>query len=647
MTKYESRLKQMNQAYDYSMQLKFEDLLSFLSKIQNSPLIIIGSGGSLSVANLISILHTRYTGQISKHISPLEFISAKISSSSSVILVTASGRNADIIKSLKEAVYREHQNILVICAKEKSPILTIARKYSKVTTFNFPVTVKNDGFLAVNSMVIFSILVIRAYLQLFDKKTLLPDKMDELIYKGKSFNEFVENYQKLMDPIVSRESIMILFGFWGQFAAIDIESKFIEAALGNIILNDFRNFGHGRHNWIAKKKSKSSIVALVDKDSRDIAKRTLKYIPEEIPKISIESTFPGPISALEFLFHIFHVVNVAGKKRNIDPSRPSVPDFGRKLYRLSVKKRKLPTLNLILKNPEITFLLRKNPFYLKEQPLVKKFWKKAYNSFIDTLLNAKFRGIIFDFDGTLCSSKERWDGIGSDISQKLITLLESDTLIGIATGRGDSIRRDLQKKLPKTVWDKIIIGYHNGGEIGYLNDNSQPDESQRINKSLKRIENEITNSPIFNDDFKIKLKPNQLSILPKPAINLTTLRIISSNFIPDNEKENVKILESSHSIDIIPIESSKVNLLKKMAGNLNSDEQILCIGDKGSNFGNDYELLNTPYSLSVNEVSSNPNNCWNLGGIGQSGKAIALYYLDSLNIKESFICFERKFNVGY
>src|SRR3954471_4703185 len=44
-------------------------------------------------------------------------------------------------------------------------------------------------------------------------------------------------------------------------AAADLESRFIEGALGNLHAADWRNFGHGRHHWMAKRPSETGIVA--------------------------------------------------------------------------------------------------------------------------------------------------------------------------------------------------------------------------------------------------------------------------------------------------------------------------------------------------------------------------------------------------
>ena len=64
--------------------------------------------------------------------------------------------------------------------------------------------------------------------------------------------------------------------------------------------------------------------------------------------------------------------------------------------------------------------------------------------------------------------------------------------IGIATGRGKSVRKSLQKALPATLWDRVVVGYYNGAEIGMLGDDTCPDDSKVAGPELmdvaKRLE---------------------------------------------------------------------------------------------------------------------------------------------------------------
>ncbi len=65
-----------------------------------------------------------------------------------------------------------------------------------------------------------------------------------------------------------------------------------------------------------------------------------------------------------------------------------------------------------------------------------------------------------------------------------------------------------------------------------------------------------------------------------------------------------------------------------------NENSVLCIGDRGQWPGNDFSLLNQPNSLSVDEVSQDPETCWNLAPPGLRGTQAALAYIGQLRANE-------------
>ena len=60
--------------------------------------------------------------------------------------------------------------------------------------------------------------------------------------------------------------------------------------------------------------------------------------------------------------------------------------------------------------------------------------------------------------------------------------------------------------------------------------------------------------------------------------------------------------------------------------------RILAIGDRGRWPGNDYDLLRSPFALSVDEVSVDPQTAWHLGPPGQRGVEVTVGYLRALQL---------------
>ena len=70
---------------------------------------------------------------------------------------------------------------------------------------------------------------------------------------------------------------------------------------------------------------------------------------------------------------------------------------------------------------------------------------------------------------------------------------------------------------------------------------------------------------------------------------------------------------------------------------LEDPAHTLCIGDYGNVEGNDYELLTTKYSLSVDRVSKNAECCWNIAPSGMKGLDATIYYLSRLTVTDGVI----------
>jgi hypothetical protein len=162
-----------------------------------------------------------------------------------------------------------------------------------------------------------------------------------------------------------------------------------------------------------------------------------------------------------------------GVIQNIDPGRPGVPDYGSKLYHLNyfnlLKKKDNNSARIAIQRK----LGSQSFFELNDIQQIN--WIESYNNYREKLNNQKFNSIVFDYDGTLCHSIDRYNGLNKEMGEILNQLLEKNIIIGIATGRGKSIKSDLRRVIDEKYWSKVIIGYYNGGEIGFLNDDKIPE----------------------------------------------------------------------------------------------------------------------------------------------------------------------------
>ena len=139
--------------------------------------------------------------------------------------------------------------------------------------------------------------------------------------------EFFERPAAYSRPLWERETVLILHGYATQSAAIDLESKFTEAAIGHVQVADYRNFAHGRHHWLARHGGASGVLAFVTPSDRKLADKTLRLLPEEVAVLRVDLAEDGVKGGLASLALALHLAGMAGEARGIDPGRPKVSDI--------------------------------------------------------------------------------------------------------------------------------------------------------------------------------------------------------------------------------------------------------------------------------------------------------------------------------
>jgi hypothetical protein len=422
----------------------------------------------------------------------------------------------------------------------------------------------------------------------------------------------------------------------GQPAALDLESKFTEAALGSIQMADYRNFAHGRHHWLAKRGTTTAVLALVTNDDRDIADKTLRLIPSDIPVARIDIPHGGIPASLAALANVLYIVSLAGKARDIDPGRPGVPLFGRKIYNLQALGA-WRTSDHGIPSHEVVAIERKTGTDVST--LVRRgesdFWRNAYSSFRERLQAASFGAVVFDYDGTLCDPRDRYTGVRDTLVSHLVRLLEAGNIIGIATGRGKSVKEIFRHKLEQALWSQVVIGYYNGADNGLLDDDSHPDSTEGTCDALDPIAEAFQLHSRIAHVATCTYRRMQITVEPKTGTPEAMTWDVVQQIVNGCHLPDVTVVRSSHSIDILAPGVSKRTLVEQVGELVDESGMaaILCIGDRGRWPGNDFALLQESYSLSVDEVSPDPNTCWNLAPAGHRGVQATLEYLGAMQLR--------------
>src|SRR5665213_719534 len=330
---YATELRELDATYAWAMSASVSELARTVAESARRPLITVGSGGSLTSAHIAAFLHIRFTGQPAQTLTPYELITTpQRLDGTAVLICSAGGSNPDVISAADLVVRRAPGMLFAVTTRRGSSLEEHLKASSWPRCYAFDTPTPKDGFLATNSLLATIVLLVRAYETGAGATSCLPQTLDALLHPDLDRRAFIAGFREQTTPLIDRNTLIVLHGAATKPAAMDVESRFTEAALANVQPADYRNFAHGRHHWLARHASSSAVLAFSE-NGDDIARRTLALLPTSIPcwQISVEV---GPRGALAAVCHSLLLADIAGTAKAIDPGRPHVPMFGRKLYHL-------------------------------------------------------------------------------------------------------------------------------------------------------------------------------------------------------------------------------------------------------------------------------------------------------------------------
>lgn len=618
---FKEELKKFSETIRWAEQQDVKCLAHFLfAENKQIPLVCIGSGGSLSACHYAAMLYKQRNGVLAEAMTPLQLMYAgrDIIRDSKLLFLSASGKNKDILNAIKYGVKYNEAGMMSLTLRKNNPTEELLEKYPKVQRWCENIPSEKDGFLATNSLVATFTLLCRS----FNQAPVSNGISQERTYST--------NYEFVLSAI---QNFLVLYGAAGEPVAWDIESKLTEAALGSALLSDYRNFGHGRHHWFSKKGDNSCIIALITPVERELAYKTIGCLPKDVPVIFIETELETPAASIDMLLKAFRFVNDLGEARGIDPGRPGVPAYGRMLYNLDYYKL---TNRILPKEETIDVAVRRKLGDAgKENAALWEHYSRACLRFVKQLNKGKFTTIAFDYDGTLSAAnhKSRFTNrLCDEINNALLPLLENGIQIVVATGRGKSVGDSFMNSFDQKYWPQITIGYYNGACPLPLDeeDKLKAWKKKPFDSELKVLSDELQRRlPKGFIKYELSPRSRQLSIEEvQSSSDAEVLYSTCCEIIWDKQLNGIRVWRSSHSMDIVVYhEVSKLNVIE-------NPDTTLCIGDYGSVEGNDYELLTSMYSLSVDKVSKNTESCWNIAPSGIYGLDATLYYLSRMKANE-------------
>jgi len=588
--------------------------------------VAIGSGGSFTAATYVAGLHERKYAKLSRAATPLDVITGVANGDFASIYLSAEGYNNDILAAA-QAHHGTEKGSIALTLVPANPLLDYCESSGVATPVRFDIPWQKDGYLATNTLVAMMALFGRAYADEVFVAELVDDRWIEA-----RRNELAKS--EAMSRIVSGADVIVLYGSAGKVAAIDLESKFSEAALGACQPVDYRQFAHGRHLQLAQQKL-PVVIAFGSEEDEPLMHASLEHFPSTVPVLRVKLPTGYAIGELAGVIYAMLIVESVSRARQIDVGQPQVSSFGRALYGTDVRDT---VKRFVHEVPPV--LRHKVPGLQAEQV---RSWVRAADAFIARLEQARFAGIVCDFDGTCCYTPRRWEGLDHRLTGEFARILHAGLKVAFATGRGDSIQTTLCRTLNRQYWPQVFMGYFSGSSISWLDQEfREPVVDARFLQLRAWLAEHCLVSQSLED---VKVGGGQMSIRLSGNLSRDALTSAIAYWINLTGYCGWRVFCSGHSVDVLTEAVGKQSVVDRFAQQLGADpsEEILRIGDAGHFSGNDYELLSGGLGLSVAKTSPLKASCWNLLPEGVHGAAGTQYYLSALEADNGKARFSQKF----
>lgn len=633
MTHYDAELEQLSVTYQHGLKLDLARLKSAIAGACESSIIGVGSGGSYTVASLLCNLHETYTGRVSRPVTPLEVIcNPTLAASSPVFLVSAEGKNPDITEALMRARRHSARTIHVLTNRGTSPLMECVSGLTDVSAHVFDLE-KKDGYLATNSLLLDAMVIARAYGELDNDAQNLPSQLDHLHIGDQSIEQWVSGAREFLSEVAARGAITVVYSPLLRPIAADLESKLSESALLHCQLADIRSFAHGRHLWLAQRPDDCAMLVLTEPTLGTLWQRMATHVPVGIPTYVMPLGGSSPRDLIAGLVAQMHLVAGIAEVFKKDPGRPEVPSFGRELYYTD-----LPSV--VPAPPD-----EPNGAELTKCDVLGAHWPSSRKTsaihleretFCEALNKQVFRAMVFDYDGTLCSSQRKDEPPPKAVLERIEQLVRAGVIVGIASGRGGSIQECLQDSLPKEILGRIQLGLYNGGWVA---DAATPPvakaETSEFLSHVTRIVVRLRNLGAPIQEVRTT-HPYQVSIRFREGLSTEHMWFVLADSLRQAGLDLSSMVKSKHSIDVLAAGVSKARLIAHIIQKFKVDPHaILTMGDQGAWPGNDTALLEHRYSLSVDLPSRRLDRGWKLAPAHMRDVDAMLWYLSHITVDGS------------
>ncbi|WP_454151508.1 hypothetical protein [Microbacterium lacticum] len=599
---YAAAIAQLDGTYQSAIEDPRDELLDAARfHLGGRALVTIASGGATAVAVAAARFWRRQTGRPARVLSPLAFVEqAGRIGAEAVLIFSARAKHPDSGFAVQHALA---QSLPVVLVTERDRAeLTGSLADPRIVVVTIPAQ-HNDGFLATSSVLSMATVAARLV------GASLPPHLDI----------------PTLPPLKGTPRLLVLHTDVGHPAAVDVETRMNELGIADVQLADARTFAHGRHVGLYRRLADTVVVALRDGPSAQVLDKTIASLPRGASVLWVRAD--GDTDAgrtLTLLAAVMQLPKSPAAAARINPARPPVPHFGRALYHLSYK-RSFPVR-------PITPIDRKlaaagfGPADLAARSL----YEESRKAWVGLLRRERFRGLVLDYDGTVVATNARYSLPSEQMQSQFVRLIGAGLAVSFATGRGDSLYRDLRSWLPSELWSGVHLGLHNGSWQQRLDETL----TEPVDKPSDHLAELAANLRPFETAGLLSMRINSSQISVASTAALANPRDLASIVTAvAGSSLTLRIAASAHSVDVVQEPSGKSHFFRRFR---ELHGECLAVGDQGHVGGNDFEMLHeAPLSITVDSCSPSLTHCWNLETRTATGPDALLGVLSRLRATSS------------
>ncbi|MEO7367923.1 MAG: hypothetical protein ABIZ36_08200 [Gemmatimonadaceae bacterium] len=624
----EKELAELPSTLAWAIKHDLTSVLELVLSLVPYPLIVVAPGDFIAAGHFVARLHNSLVHLPVVVLTPYQFILQPGDDVSGVLLLSAEGSNPDMLAAARHASEASHPALGAIIGCVDSPLSSQLCDCRRALRAELELPPTASGM---NSLLATITLLSRAYDSVFGE----TGTEAEVPIPSKGFD----------GPALDRPLFNVLAAGWSSPAAQYFESKCNESAFGAAVFTDYRNFTHGWQTGLARRAGETTVVAFVSPDCHAVATNTLEFLPKSVPTIVVDTTKPGSSGAIELLLATFELSARISARAQLDACWPSDNTVARNLFPMDISTNHRGQAPPDVRRKErIDHWIRRkvgSVAWGSATDVQHDVWHGEYEKWASVQRAANVGGIVFDYDGTICEADERFRHPGTAIATALVRLLDLGVTLGIASGRGHSVVDALRAVLPRDYWHRLVVGPYNGSFVMSLADPFPEGEAPAplMSQAAKILKASPLIRAVADVTFAGTMQVTVMEIKPLPAGMLR--RIVLETLASEPRLlEAVSAQSSGLTVDVLGLGASKRRVVDHIASQLRSSKapeqsKVFAIGDQGSLDGNDFALLSDSHSLSVHNVSSLFDRCWNLARPGRRGSAAFIDYLDAIVPREA------------